>query len=167
MTKIYDYCKRYAERFSLLSQSVFMLGDTGLGKTHLSLAIAGKVIEKGYHVLYGSMQDFLRAIEDEHFGRSNHEQDTLRLLLETDLLILDDLGVEFNSEFNVATVYNIINTRLNADRPTIINSNLSVTEIEKKYTKRIVSRLFSNYTCLRFAGNDIRLQKKAGKFNKI
>ncbi len=160
MGKIFDYCVDYAERFSHHSPSLMLMGNTGLGKTHLSLAIARRVIDKGFTVLYGSTQDFLRAVESEHFGRAQEENDTLSMLLQADLLILDDLGVEFNSDFYVSSVYNVINTRLNTEKPTIINSNLTVQEMEKKYSQRIVSRLFSSYNCLRFAGKDIRLLKK-------
>lgn len=160
MRKILSYCQQYAADFNENSGSIFMLGDTGLGKTHLSLAIASKVIDKGYNVLYGCGQDFLHSIENEHFGRVQ-DSDTLGAILQADLLILDDLGAEYGTEFYVSTIYNIVNTRLNTGRPTIISSNLTVKEIEKKYNRRIVSRLFSSYTCLRFVGNDVRLQKKS------
>ncbi len=166
MSRIFDYCRDYAGRFSKTSPSLLLIGGTGLGKTHLSLAIARVVIEKGFTVLYGSTQDFLRRIEAEHFNRSDTDEDTLGMLLNVDLLILDDLGVEFSSEFNISTVYNIINTRLNEEKPTIINSNLTVQEMEKKYSQRIVSRLFSAYDCLRLVGKDIRLQKRSARQGK-
>ena len=73
-----------------------------------------------------------------------------------DLLILDDLGAEFPSPFNLATVYNLINTRCNRRKPTIISTNLTAQELEQKYSHRVVSRLFSLLDCLRFVGKDIR-----------
>ena len=158
MQEIYLYCKDYASSFSLKSQSIFMLGLTGLGKTHLSLSIAKVVIEKGYNVAYDSIVNYLRVIEKEHFGRAT--TDTLQLLLNTDLLILDDLGSEYESGFYVSTVYNIINTRLNKGLPTIINSNLTPAELQKRYDDRIVSRLLAMYDYLRFVGNDIRQIKR-------
>lgn len=163
MSKIFNYCQHYADTYSNDSDSILMFGSTGLGKTHLSLAIAGKVIEKGYSVLYSSAQEYLRIIEDEHFGRCSNDSDTLDELMSVDLLIIDDLGVEFSSEFNVATIYNIINTRLNLSRPTIISTNLSANEIERRYSSRTVSRLFTGYTCLRCEGNDIRVLKAKNK----
>ena len=155
MSDIYAFCQKYAENFTPQMKGIFMVGETGLGKTHLSLAIAKKVIEKEYTVAYGSVQDFLRTIEAEHFGRAENN-DTLNALLEVDLLILDDLGAEFISQFNLSAVYNLINTRCNRGKPTIINTNLTSKELEDRYSRRLVSRLFSLLTYLRFVGKDIR-----------
>ena len=160
MTGVYNYCRNYADTFSLTSKSICMLGLTGLGKTHLSLAIAKEVIRKGYNAAYGSVPDFLRAIEKEHFGRSDSDCDTMELLLSADLLILDDLGAEFDTPFYVSTVYNIINTRLNAGLPTIISSNLSPQELRTRYTDRVVSRLLAMYDYISFSGEDIRQKKR-------
>lgn len=162
MTDIFNYCKAYARTFTSNSASIFMYGKTGLGKTHLSLAIAGEVVAKGYSVIYASAQDILRKVEREHFGRGQADLDTLGTILSTDLLIIDDLGSEFESSFYISAVYNIINNRLNRRLPTIISSNLSSAELEKRYTDRVVSRLRSMYYNLCFVGNDIR-QIKAVK----
>lgn len=160
MTKITAYCEKYARTFSKSSASILMLGPTGLGKTHLSLAIAKQVILKGYQVLYCTAQDILRSIEREHFSREIVEDKTLKTVLEADLLILDDLGAEYQTAFNTATVYNIVNTRLNFGRPTIINSNLTSQELEERYTERVISRLLTQYTYLRFVGEDVRQLKR-------
>lgn len=53
------------------------MAGTGLGKTHLSLAIAGGVIKKGYGVVYGSVNNIINRLEQEHFGRSD-DADTRR-----------------------------------------------------------------------------------------
>lgn len=73
-------------------------------------------------------------------------------MLECDLLILDDLGTEFLSQFVTAMLYNIINTRLLLEgRPTnIISTNLSFQEISKRYTDRLTSRLFGGYMTWNF-----------------
>lgn len=160
MESNFRFCKNYAENFDNSSYSILMMGETGLGKTHLSLAIAGKVLDKGYGVVYGSVQNLFSDIEKEHFGRNGEtENETEKMLLECDLLILDDLGAEFTTSFTVATVNNIINTRLLSLKPTIISTNLSLDEIEKKYSKRIASRLIGDYQILVFKGKDIRQQK--------
>ncbi len=135
--------------------SIFMSGKTGLGKTFLSSAIAKELLQQGYNVAFDSIQNFLRAIENEHFGRSQ-EKDTLQILCDADLVILDDLGSEFNSAFYSATVYNIINTRLNKGVPTIVSSNLSLSELQQKYDDRIISRLTGMFSCMVFVGKDIR-----------
>ena len=158
MASTLSYCREYAKTFSKSARSIFMLGMTGLGKTHLSLAIAKEVIEKGFNVAYDSIVNYLRMIEKEHFGKA--DSDTLQTLLNVDLLIMDDLGSEYESSFYVSTIYNIINTRLNKGVPTIINSNLSPSELQKRYDERIVSRLIAMYDYLKFTGNDIRKIKK-------
>jgi DNA replication protein DnaC len=118
------------------------------------------VLGNGYEVVYDSIINLLQQVEREHFGRDKSEVDTLYLLLHVDLLILDDLGTEFDSPFYVSTVYNIINTRINRGLPTIINTNLDLLSIRRRYEERIVSRLFAVYECMHFEGADIRLLKK-------
>ncbi len=160
MSLIYQYCLNYADSFDMSSSSLFMSGKTGLGKTHLSLAIAGKVLEKGYGVVYGSAQNLFSAVEREHFGRSDAPDGTTeKMLLECDLLILDDLGAEFVTNFTVATFGNIVNTRLLTGKPTIISTNYSFEEFGKKYSGRTASRVLGEYQMLMFYGVDIRQQK--------
>lgn len=161
MSENLAFCKHYANNFSLKSDSLFILGQTGIGKTHISLSIAKEVSAQGYTVAYGSLLNFLRIIEKEHFGRTtNSETDTLQVLIDTDLLILDDLGSEFQTSFYESTLYNIINSRINLGLPTIISSNLSVEELQRNYNERIISRLFSVFTTLMFFGDDIRQLKR-------
>lgn len=161
MSKIYDYCKNYAEDFDESSPSLFMYGATGLGKTHLSLAIASTATKAGYNVIYRSAQNLLRQLEKERFNsRGNDENSFEEEILNCDLLIIDDLGVEFSTQFTVAAIYNIINSRLNSRRPTIISSNLTDDELEAKYTQRVTSRIVGNFVPLLFLGKDIRQLKK-------
>lgn len=163
MEHVYDKCVEYAEHFSLDSPSLLLQGGVGLGKTHLSLAIAGKAIEKGYCALYGSAQSFLGKIEDEHFNRSSSGEDTLELCKSCDLLILDDLGVEFATTFTVAALHDIVDTRLLTGRPTIISTNLNPAELEKRYTERFTSRVFGSYKRCQFVGKDVRIKLRKSK----
>ena len=119
-----------------------------------SLSIAKTAIDKGYGVVYGSVQNFLSILEKERFGRL--ESDTNRDLLHCDLLILDDLGTEFSTHFVSAALYNIINTRLMSEKPTIISTNLSMKELLERYGERMVSRMIGGYQRLMFAGKDVR-----------
>lgn len=158
MREIFGYCKSYAKDLCPDSPSLYMTGATGLGKTHLSLAIAGAAIEKGMNVLYNSWQNLLSDLEREKFGQSEIDAggDTMSALLSCDLLILDDVGTEFQNSFGVSALYHVINTRMNAKKPTIISSNLTPKEIRERYGERVMSRLTGEYILLRFAGNDIR-----------
>ena len=159
MEDIYHYCLQYADTFTQSSRSILFQGATGLGKTHLSLAIAKAVIDKGYGVIYGSVQNLMGRLEEEHFGRSGQPgRDSEQSLLSCDLLILDDLGTEFTTSFVTSCIYNIVNTRQLAGRPTIISTNLTLKELEQKYTERFASRIMGGYERLVFLGKDVRQQ---------
>lgn len=159
MTEILAFCKEYAASFDSDSPSLFMYGYTGLGKTHLSLSIAGAVISKGFSVLYNSAQNIFNELQKERFGKTDTNGAYEAMVLECDLLVIDDLGTEFSTQFTNAALYNIINTRMNTGLPTIISTNLSLVEIEKNYTQKISSRIIGEYTILNFKGNDIRQLK--------
>lgn len=156
MSKILNFCKNYAENFDKNSENLFMQGATGLGKTHLSLAIANFIINRGYNVIYASAPNILSRLEKEHFKHDLNDDETERCLVDCDILILDDLGTEFQTNFSNATIYNIINSRIMYQKPTIISTNLSIKEIQSSYSKRLVSRIMGNYKRLFFLGNDIR-----------
>ena len=156
MEEILGVCRRFAAGFDAYDgKNLLLLGATGLGKTHLSLAIAADVIARGYSVVYGSVQDLFRRAEAERFSKEGG--DTLDELLACDLLILDDLGAEFVTSFTTSTLYNLVNTRLNRKKATIISTNLPLKELNALYADRIVSRLLGNYRVLQFLGNDIRI----------
>lgn len=159
MEQILSFCKEYAKDFDTNSYSVLMIGQTGLGKTHLSLAIAGEVIKKGYSVLYNSAQNIFNNLHKERFGKPDQNGAYEAMLLECDLLVIDDLGAEFSTQFTNAALYNIINTRINSGLPTIISTNLTLVEIENMYSQRISSRLLGEYSVLKFIGSDIRQLK--------
>ncbi len=161
MGEIAQFCSAYAADFSAKSPSLFMHGATGLGKTHLSLAIANAVIDKGFGVVYGSAPNLFGRLEKEHFSRQNpNERSFEQELLESDLVIIDDLGVEFSTQFTVSCIYNIINSRILSGKPTIISTNLTPNELEDKYTQRITSRIIGSYISLKFIGRDIRQMKR-------
>lgn len=159
MENILAFCRGYADDFDTSSQSILMIGETGLGKTHLSLSIAGVVIERGYNVVYNSAQNIFTELNREHFGRSDSAFSYEAMLLDCDLLVMDDLGAEFSTQFTNAALYNIINTRMNYSLPTVISTNLTLKELEEKYTRRISSRIIGEYAVLDFFGKDIRQLK--------
>lgn len=160
MRNIYNFCVDYANNFTPFSKGLLLTGGTGLGKTHLSLAIAREVINKGYGVVYTSVPTLISQAEKEHFSYNPEQKDsTINHITNCDLLILDDLGTEFFSKFSLTAIYNIINSRTLSQLPTIINTNLSVLEIEENYSQRMVSRIIANCVKLDFIGRDIRQLK--------
>lgn len=155
MKDVYNRCMKYAEKFDTDSVSLYFCGRTGLGKTHLSLAIANEAMQKGYNVVYGSVITFLNKLEREKFGRADSFE-TEDILINADLLILDDLGAEFSTAVATSALYNIINSRIARGVPTIISSNLSLEEIKTRYPESIASRIIGNYVVVNFYGDDIR-----------
>ena len=168
MSRVLSFCVKYARGFSTSSESLLFQGAPGLGKTHLSLAIARDVIESGFGVIYVSAPSIMNKLNKEAFeyDRRSNDSPTEQLLTECDLLIIDDLGTEFSSRFNVAAIYNIINTRMIVSKPTIISTNLTITELQENYNMRIISRIIGNLRRLEFIGTDIRQQKHILKKNK-
>ena len=154
--KILESCRTYAQGFNSHAASILFMGGTGLGKTHLSLAIANVVINKGYSVVYGTAQNILSDLQNKSFGRYENLDYTEREVLAADLLIIDDLGTEFKNQFSVACLYNIINTRILKKKPTIISTNFSYDDLERDYNQRITSRIAGVYITLVLEGNDIR-----------
>ena len=153
--------RAYAEEFDRSSESLMLFGNAGLGKTHAALAIAGIVLEKDFDVIYVSSSDFFSKLEALHFGADpgGEEETLLQTAAGADLLILDDLGTEFNSSFFLSTLYSLLNNRLGAHLPTIVTTNITDGALlEKLYTEKISSRLSAFVPCL-FAGQDIRSQK--------
>ena len=147
-------CRRYADEFHLPYKSLLMQGKTGLGKTHLSLSIASEVLRKGYNVIYGSVPDLMRKLDKEKFEGG----EVMDMLETADLLILDDLGAEMDNRLYVSVLYSLINARMNASLPTVINTNLELRELERKYDERISSRLLTMEK-LFFTGSDVRVRK--------
>lgn len=154
MADIIAYCRDYASHFSPNADSLLLQGATGTGKTHLSLAIAKAVTEAGHGVVYGSAGRLLRRLEDEHFGRA--DGDSERQMTDCDLLILDDLGMEFDTPFGRSCIYNILNARLLERRPTIISTNLPFAALRERYGDQIASRITGGFEPLLCVGKDMR-----------
>lgn len=158
MTSILKLCKEYVNSFNPdTSENLLFMGAPGLGKTHLTLAIVSGVVEKGYMPFYGPAENLFTLVSSERFSGEN--KGSYQAMLESDLLVIDDLGTELLTEFSKSVFYNIVNSRLLSKKPTIINTNLTMKEIASRYGERIASRLIGGYNANKFIGNDIRQQK--------
>lgn len=154
--KIVKSCRSYATGFTTSSKNVLLLGGVGVGKTHLSLAIANVVINRGYSVVFGNSQNIISDLQSEEFNDGKELQYYKRAVMNCDLLIIDDLGTEVLNQSRVAILYNIINTRLLSKLPTIITSNFTNEELQEKYDQRIFSRITGEYSILTLEGNNVR-----------
>ena len=165
MRSVLKKCRNFAKAFPCDGESLLFVGRTGLGKTHLSLAIANEVAKSGAAVAYTSAQDLVDRSERVKFGRNTDgtDQEFVQGALSCDLLILDDLGSEYLNQFAASTLFHVINTRLLERRSTIISTNLIPQELQDRYSERLASRILCSYSALPFVGNDIRLQKTLEK----
>ncbi len=164
--KVYEQMKenlektvRYAEEFSDSHMRNFLLmGSTGLGKTHLSTAIARRVIDRGFDVQYVTAVGLIGDFEYQRFGNNINGDDGANVAryYDCDLLIIDDLGTEVINQFTLSCIYNVVNIRLTRRKSTIISTNLTQRELREKYWDRLASRLFGEYRPLLFTGKDVR-----------
>ncbi len=165
MSTIYNALLRYAEEFTDDTVgNIAMFGGTGLGKTHLSSAVAGRVIERGYDVYYASALSMFADFEMRKFGNSASisADGNIARYFDCDLLIIDDLGTEVTNQFTTSCLYDVINSRLNNRKPVIISTNLTQEEFRRKYWDRITSRVLGEYAVYPFCGVDVRAQKLNG-----
>lgn len=166
MKRVFDITREYAEAFNTdTCKNMIFMGATGLGKTHLSTAIAGRVIERGFDVFYAGATNLFADFEVQRYGNTAGGETGLGTsqYFECDLLIIDDLGTEVINQFTANVLYNVINTRLSRQKSTIINTNFSERDIKEKYADRITSRLFGEYRVIPFVGRDVRMGKVSRK----
>ena len=165
MAAVLQRCRDYADGFSRQSESLLFLGRTGLGKTHLSLAIAGQAAKQGAAVLYSSAQWIIDRHERVRFDRdpTAEDRDFVQMAPRCDLLVIDDLGAEFSTAFSQSVLYNILNDRITAGLPVILSTNLTLEQLAAAYNERIASRVLCGCTSLSFAGKDIRFLRQMKK----
>ncbi|MBQ3378491.1 MAG: ATP-binding protein [Clostridia bacterium] len=150
-------CRVFVRDFSKSRQNLLFTGKNGLGKTHLSSAIAHALIDDGFDVVYETAGVIFALMEDVRFGRTSDEAlYRTERLSQCDLLIIDDLGSEFTTPFVRAALFSIINGRLMNNKKMIISTNLSPNDISELYDERIYSRIMGSFTVLELYGDDIR-----------
>lgn len=138
-------CKGMADNFEYCLQhgtSLLMCGKPGTGKSHLAAAFAVHIINQGRSAVYTSVLKAVRAIKETYRKDSEiHEQEAINALIAPDLLILDEVGVQFGTETEKMYLFEILNGRYEHVKPTIVISNLTPDEVKVYLGERVIDRL--------------------------
>lgn len=146
------------------TKNLLFCGNTGLGKTYMSNAIASEVLKNGKTVLYQTAPVLLETVIDNKFNKYKNAKvnNFYNDVLEADLLIIDDLGTECLNSMKLSELFTILNTRIlnlnNKITKTIISTNLNIQQIFKNYEERIGSRIAGFYDIYYFFGEDLRIK---------
>lgn len=165
--KMYDIGNKYVKRFKdMKKESIGLLiyGEPGNGKTHTATCIANELIIKMVPVVCVSINALLDRIKDTYNRFGNEGEDTvLKSLVNADLLIIDDLGTEQNTDWSRTRIYNILDSRYRNGLPLIITTNLPLNELQNRYEKRTYDRLLEMCTPVFNDGPSIRVEKAKEK----
>lgn len=138
-----ELCRGYAEMFPerlSLGQGMILQGNVGTGKTHLAASVALHIMDRGLgSVIWREeaqvMLDFRSA-----YGRGpsagsaqKSEKDVLQAYLSCDLLVLDDVGKDRETEWSISKLFSVLNGRYELGRPTVITTNLDRDEMSRKF----------------------------------
>ena len=135
-----DICRRYADSFPATQvRDLLLMGKSGLGKTFLMQCIARRVAERGHLPTYISAYRFFETARQAYMDNDGAK---LAPLMEAELLLIDDLGTEpLMNNVTVTQLFNLLNERQMSGRHTILSTNLSMNELQERYTERVTSRL--------------------------
>lgn len=143
--KALEWATEYAHNFADVletGRSMMFLGRPGTGKTHLGCAVAQYLISKGSTAYYSTVQRAMRRIKDT-WGRQHGESeaDAIKAMTGPDLLILDEIGVQFGSDTEKNLLFDLLNERYERRKPTLLLSNLAKEDVAKFLGERVMDRL--------------------------
>lgn len=166
MQLICDRAINFAETFEQTGENFLIMGNAGTGKTFVSSCIANRALERGKTVYYQTAYKLFEFFENAKFNKGDQEaSETVKYVYDVDLLIIDDLGTEFQTQFTSAALFDIINSRIISGKSTIISSNLGLEELSNLYSQRVVSRFLGDYKIYQTLGKDLRTIKRNGGRN--
>ena len=162
---VYEVCLNYAQKFGrFYFKTCFCPGRPGWARPSCPPASPARCPSRGALWCTTPRATSSPSLTTRKFQRDAEgvqtALDETRRYLTCDLLILDDLGSELTTQFVQSALYELLNTRLVANRHTVISSNLTMEEAARRYSPQIASRLIGEYHVLHFFGDDIRLLKK-------
>ena len=153
------YAHKYVENWEDMkanSSGLLLWGNVGTGKSFFAGCIANALLEKGVPVLMTNFSRILNTLTGMHFEDRNQFIDSLNRY---SLLIIDDLGIERNSEFALEQVFNVIDSRYRSKKPLIVTTNLTLAELNSAPDvahRRIYDRILERCAPIRINNRNIR-----------
>lgn len=152
----FNYCQKFNE-VKKEGLGFLIYGEPGNGKTFLSNCIANELLNKMHPVICVSINALLERIRDTYSKWGQEGEGTiLKALSIADLLIIDDLGTEQDTEWSRSRIYNIIDNRYRNRLPMIISTNKSIDQLKNMYHERTIDRLLEICTPIQNEGQSIR-----------
>ncbi len=141
--KALGVANQYVNDFDKTSgQSLILCGGVGAGKTHLAVGIAHELIDRQCMCIFTSVIGAIRSVKETYNRNSDAtERQALDALIKPDLLILDEVGVQFGSDAEKLILFEIINGRYENMKSTIVISNLAMDKLSEYLGERVVDRL--------------------------
>jgi len=168
-SEVSKIARNYVDNFDEMKKrgkGLLLFGNVGTGKTFISACIANALIDKGYPCLVTNFARLVNTVSGMYDGK----QDYIDSLNNFDLLVIDDLASERDTEYMGEIVQNIIDSRYRSNLPLIVTTNLTSEELKKPVEirkQRIYSRLFEMCVPVEVKGKDRRKQKLREEYGEI
>lgn len=122
---------------------LWLMGDTGTGKTTLAMLVSKEALKRNYTVAIYSMPKLLARIRATYGAEAGEESyvEFFERLCEVDLLHIDDLGAEKQTDWVLEQLYALVNERYERQKSIVVTTNLTQDELEQQMGPRTVSRL--------------------------
>lgn len=162
MRKLSVFCKNYCDRPINTNFGLYLYGNTGTGKTYLSLSMVNYILENGGRVKFIRATDFFSVIYNynSHFYSTKKEvEEMIDILKNIDTLVIDDLGNEIRSRENTSFLSDILDYRIERGLKTVITTNIPFEYLSEIYDTRVASRIIGYFKKFEFPIEDLRLKK--------
>ncbi len=161
MSEKLEEAKAYAESFTGTGKGLLYFGKSGTGKTFTTGAIANRIRERGFTVLYMTAVELMDAVKEKDYSKNADDSETkYQLIKDVDLLVIDDLGTELATPYTASALFDIVNYRSGLEKPVIYSTNFELSQLSKRYHDRIFSRITGSVKLVEYFGNNIRYIKK-------